>query len=231
MLMAMKTGVAKLDELMQGGLRENSNVLVYGPPCFEKLAFAWHFAFKGCQEQQPVVYITTDMAPREIEDKAGDWGARLFSYTDKGIKFLDCYSWTLEQKKTERKDIIVPGPSALNDLSLGITQALAPSFKPGVKTRSVLQSISTLLLYNNPEVVYRFMQIMGARLKAAGSTTLMLADEGMHDEKVVATLKHLADEVIEIRPLTGKTLLLAPSSGIREPLEIRVTKTGVEVVE
>ncbi|MGB9635613.1 MAG: RAD55 family ATPase, partial [Candidatus Micrarchaeia archaeon] len=206
----MKSGISELDDALKGGLREKSNVLVIGPPGTEKVMLAVRFISGGIESGDGMVYITTDLQPSEIEEK----NPELSGHTNKELLFIDCYSWTLGAQQSERKDITVPGPSALNDLSIGIAQAMQKLFKPERKLRVVFQSLSTLLLYNNPEVIYRFTQITGARLKGSNATTLFLIEEGMHDDKVVTTLKHLVDSVIEIKRDNEKILVRAPMDGL-----------------
>ncbi len=204
--MSVKTGINELDEALGGGLREKANVLLIGPPGPEKLKLALKFLQQGKKEGDGLLYITTDATPDEINKE----------YGDKDLMFIDCYSWTLGNAEKNKEYIYVPGPSALNDLSIGIAQAMQKIFKPEKKMRIVVQSLSTLLLYNNPEVVYRFTQVIGARLKISNATTLFMIEEGMHDEKVVTTLKHLMNSVIEIKNENGEVKIRAPMDGINE---------------
>lgn len=111
----------------------------------------------------------------------------------------------------------MPGPSALNDLSIGITESVRSAAD---SPKIVFQSLSTLLLYNNPEVVFRFFQIIGARLKVSNATTLFHCEAAMHDERTITTLKHLADVVLELKIEGGKSFITAPAIGIREWKEI-----------
>ena len=224
----MNTGIPNLDLKLKLGFRENANVLLIGPPGNEKLAFAIQFINQGLLERQNCVYITTDLAPSEIEQRASEFGFAIAPFTNNGLYFVDCYSWTLG-KPSGREDIEVPGPSALNELSIGITQAVQQAYKPGLKSRAVLHSLSTLLLYNEPEIVYRFLQITGARLKAAEVTTLYLVEAGMHDEKVLTTLKHLCDSVFEITK-EGEKLYLSSSTDGLARTEIKLGERGIEVL-
>ncbi|MEM3364781.1 MAG: RAD55 family ATPase [Candidatus Micrarchaeia archaeon] len=214
----MKIGIPELDLPMGGGLKEKSNVLVIGPPGSEKVSIALKFIESGAEDGDGMVYITTDVAPAELEEKS----KKISELANKDLVFIDCYSWTLGAQQGTRRDIMVPGPSALNDLSIGIAQAMQRIFKPEKKLRVVMQSLSTLLLYNNPEVIYRFTQITGARLKNSNAATLFLIEEGMHDEKVVTTIKHLVDAVIEVKNEDGKVLARAPMNGVTQWKEIKL---------
>jgi len=222
-------GIPKLEDKLR--LPENANVLLIGPPGEEKTALAMQFVGSGLRLKQPAVYITTDLSPTDIENRGSQYGWTLFSHTGRDLYFVDCYSWTLgnKNKGKQREDIMVPGPSALNDMSIGIAQAVQKAFKKQEDNRVVFQSLSTLLLYNNPEIVFRFVQITGARLKGAGASTMFLLESGMHEEKAVTTLKHLADAVVEIKSEGGRMMLMAPQNGLPDWTEFKLTKTGVQI--
>ena len=222
-------GIPKLDDKLR--LPANSNILLIGPPGVEKVALAMQFIGAGLDAKQSCIYITTDVSPTEVEDRAGEYGWRLFSHTGKELNFVDCYSWTLGGKAggKKRSDILVPGPSALNDLSIGMAQAMQKTFKTPENNRAVFHSLSTLLLYNNPEIVYRFVQISGARLKGSGTSTIFLLESGMHEDTAVTTLKHLMDGYVEIKNEGGRLVLNAPQNGLPDWVEFKLGKTGIQI--
>jgi len=214
----MKTGIDVFDNV--GGIPENSNITLIGPPGPEKMLLSLKVLNATLKAGGKGVYVTTDVLPSEIEKKSKAASIDISEFTNKSLRFVDCYSWTLGEAAVgkagpigieERKDITVPGPSALNDLSIGITQSIRDMENANI----IFQSISTLLLYNSPEIVFRFVQIMGARLKVAGATTFMHCEAQMHDERVITTLKHLADHVIEMKTEEGKTIIQSPTLGIK----------------
>lgn len=222
------TGMPKLDILLLGGLKPNSIALLIGPPGDEKKLAALQFAGAGVDSEQQTIYVTTDAAPSELEALAGRVGLSLAENTGKMLKFIDCYSWTLGAPPAGRTDAQIQGPSALNDLAIALSQALPEGQK--AKSRVVIHSLSTLLLYNSPEVVFKFIQITGSRLKSSGATVLLMLETGMHDEKTVSTLRHLADEIIELEFKGGKGRIRAPLSGVPEWIEISATAKGVDLL-
>jgi len=212
----MLTGIKTFDAL--GGLPDRSNVLLIGPPGPEKMALSIRLLASSLGAGGKGIYVTTDRLPAEIEQKSKKLHADIAQYSGKSLWFVDCFSWTLgKPPEAERKDILVPGPSALNDLSIGIAQSMQNAADGAAV---VFQSVSTLLLYNNPDMVFRFVQILGSRLKYSNAMTLLHLESDMHDEKVVTTMKHLADEVIELKSEEGKTLVLSPTLGIRNWIEL-----------
>jgi len=206
----IRTGIDEFDQALNGGLPESSNFLLIGPPGMEKLWFSIKILLSGIKEGQNALLITTDMAPQEIEKKGLEFGFDIFPLRVKNkLKFIDVYSWTRsKQPNSGENSILVPGPSALNELSLATSQALAELLPS--KVRISFFSLSTLLLYNPPEILYRFLQIIGSRLKASGALTFFLMDSGMHDEKIVTTIKHLTDGTIELKRENGKILARIP---------------------
>lgn len=221
-------GIPKLDKLI-GGVKESSNILIIGPPGPEKMTMGLHFIGEGVGNKQPGVYATSDVSPTEVEGRADEMGLDIPKRVGKDVTFIDCYSWALGTQPSGREDIQVPGPNALDDMSIALAQAMqSTGKKEGFRT--VFHSLSTLLLYNNPEVTFRFIQISGARLKAAGCTSLYFLESGMHEERTVVTVKHLMDSVIEIKIENNKTYLTAPLYGLKKWVEFEVNKKGVQIV-
>lgn len=207
----MFIGIKLIDDA--GGLPDSSNILLLLHPGTEKAAFSLKALGDALAHDHKGIFVTTDSDPREIERASAASKVDLAGFTGKSLWFVDCYTWTLgnHAQGSENSDIVVPGPSALNDLSIGIAKSLQQA---GDTPAAIFQSVSTLLLYNNPEVVFRFVQIVGARLKASKAITIFHLDAGMHDEKTIATLRHLTDVTIELKSDDGKQMLLAPSLGI-----------------
>ncbi|HQT45146.1 MAG TPA: hypothetical protein PLO51_04150, partial [Candidatus Micrarchaeota archaeon] len=76
---------------------------------------------------------------------------------------------------------------------------------------------------------FKFVQITGARLKSQGTTVLYLLESEMHDEKTISTLRHLMDEVMEIRREDGKTKLYFQASNVQKGLPVKVGANGLEI--
>jgi archaellum biogenesis ATPase FlaH len=75
--------------------------------------------------------------------------------------------------------------------------------------RVIFNSLSTVLMYSNPQTVGRFLQVIIARVKKAGGSILLTLEEGMHDEKVIITIEHLMDAIIHVKKEEGKVLVRA----------------------
>jgi len=225
----MRFGIPNLADSV-GELQERSNILFITPPRPEKNLFIAHFVNEGLNSKQPVVYITTDIAPSEIEAKAAALGWNFAEHTNQDLWFVDCYSWALERKPVERQDIRVAGPSSLDDLSLSINQATCEAHRASGIGRAVFQSLSTLLIYNSPNIVYKFCQVIGARMKTCGMTTLFVVEEGMHRPEVLATLQHMMDGIIEVKFEDGRWFMSSSQIKSSGKVELKITPNGIEAL-
>ncbi len=192
----LRFGIDELDKL---NFPERVNLLLYGPPSRDKLLFTYIFTYYNLSKGNPVAYITTDKSVFEIKKEMFDLNMNISQFEGKNLfRFIDCYSWSLESKSKESNVIYASSPSALNELAIAISKAKEQIWKPAKPLRLVFNSISTLLLYNRSEIVYRFLQVIGARLKNADASSLLFLEKGMHEEKVFTTIEHLTDGTIEI---------------------------------
>ncbi len=222
----ISTGISELDVILEGGYANPGTAMVLGPAGQEKLAFAFQFAFAGMKEGEKVAYIALDLGPEEIESKASAFGLNFKAHTDKELIFVDAYSQTISAKESGRKDIMVPGPAALNDLSLALNDVTAQA--EGKRMRVIFHSLSTLCLYSQSETVIKFLQVVQGRLKGANATALWIVDEGMHDRKFITALEGLCDQVLYLSDKGGVHELRI--SGIPIPVPIRAGAAGFEVL-
>ncbi len=222
----ISTGVRELDVVLEGGYVNPGAVLVLGPSGQEKFAFALHFAFAGIQAGEKVAYVALDMGPHEVEQKASQFGMNLRPHVNDRLIFIDAYSQKLGSSESNRKDMKIPGPESLNDLSLALNEIMDQA--AGARMRVVFHSLSTLSIYNPADSVIKFLQVIHGRLKNASATTLWLIDEGMHEKKFITSLESISDQ---------KVVLSNPGSShqvqfddVPIPISITTGGAGIEVI-
>ncbi|MBI5051171.1 hypothetical protein HZC08_00260 [Candidatus Micrarchaeota archaeon] len=217
-------GIPELDTLLEGGYSHPGLVMLLGPTGMEKMAFAFHFAKEGLNRGEKVFYINSDSTPEDVRNKAASFGCELED--EKNFRFIDCYSSTLGSKAQTSRDIIVPGPSALNDLSLAINEAIKES--AGKKMRVIFHSLSAFVLYNPKDSILKFIQVIGGRLKNADATVLLLVEDGMHEKQLLATLERSMDEKFVIHDRGGSFELELTSISASVP--IKLTPAGIAIL-
>jgi KaiC/GvpD/RAD55 family RecA-like ATPase len=128
--------------------------------------------------------------------------------TDKLLKYIDCCSKQTDETINDTDCIRrISGPLALNEISIALSDIERDFIRISPTHKVIFNSLSTLLMYSNPQMVSRFLQVIIARVKKAGGSILLTIEEGMHDEKVIVGIKHLMDAIIYVKNEEEKILV------------------------
>lgn len=225
------TGIEKLDEVLHGGFPHNSSILVVGPPGVGKSTFLNQFMFDGLSQGEKGVYLTLDDSPSEVRQDASYFGWSFDEYEGDFV-FIDGYSWREGEDVDGR--FAIQGPSDLNQMNMTLADAMS-EVGQGSK-RMVMDSVSTLVLYTDPNSAVKFLQVVGAKSKASDGCLLMTLEEGVHDEKTISTLNYVADGMIRMKMDGDKRLMsvarMEKTSHSRDWMEYTIKEgDGITVVE
>jgi KaiC/GvpD/RAD55 family RecA-like ATPase len=83
------------------------------------------------------------------------------------------------------------------------------------RIRVVLDVLSSLLMLNQPETIYKFLDQLLADAKQYDAVVLATLEEGMHRPEVLAAMQQLFDGVVELR-LYEEGLRIMPLLRIRK---------------
>lgn len=98
------TGIPGMDEILGGGIRENSTVLLTGAPGTGKSIFALQFIVEGAKKGEPGIFITTDETLESTRSYAESIGLELEKYEKKGLITL------IRQIVTTKKLVTIATP-------------------------------------------------------------------------------------------------------------------------
>ncbi len=194
-------GIEGLDAAL-GPIAPGTNIMMIGPPMVGKGFLSREFLFKGLNDNEAGVYVST----KETGIKVQEWYERndmnLSQFEDRyGI--VDCLSKTLQMDLGETPKNVVEVASAVDmtGISVGVNQFLEDFWrvKQFKKVRIVVESLSNLLMYSNLQTVFRFLHVFTTRLKAMDAIGVFTVEEGMHDPTTITTLKQLVQVVIEMK--------------------------------
>lgn len=220
------TGIRELDIILEGGYQHPGAIMIRGPPGMEKVALAFHFA--TAKKDNFVVFIAADAGPDSIQEKASTLGMNL--ETD-NIRFIDCYSATVSSVKksdvTESaKYAAIPGPTALNDLSLAINEMIKQA---GEKRLCVIfYSLSAFLIYNSKDSILKFLQVINGRLKNANATIVFLVEEGVHEKALLSSVERLMDERFAVQ-IGKEGFLELEITELSENIKMKMGPNGIIV--
>lgn len=80
----LKTGIKGFDKLIEGGIPQNSILLVSGGAGTGKSTFSLHYAYTGAKGNEKTVFFTTEESPEKIINQAEMFGMNLKPLIRKG---------------------------------------------------------------------------------------------------------------------------------------------------
>ena len=230
------TGTNGMDELLLGGIPMNKMVLLFGPPGKERFRFAYQYIAEGLRNNGGALVITSAMSVDEMRGMLTKLDVNVSSCESKGR--LMTIDWYTQKSRAivgmeEHGSVLVPSKDIANlDIAFG-TALDRISFAP---TKRALVDVITPALnaYDLPDVV-EFVQRQKTRLKREGITSLFLVEQGAHDERVMSTLKHLSDGVINLIKEPGGDLFIEIESMGNSQFEkgrfaVQMSQRGLAVV-
>jgi KaiC/GvpD/RAD55 family RecA-like ATPase len=193
------TGIKSLDKILGGGMPAAGNVLVYGDPLCGKKPLVMQFIYEGLKMNIPGIFVLTDYGFPEWKTMMEGSGWKISQYEQNGmLQVIDCYSKQFNPKLVDEGIVTyVDSPSDLSAISMHLAGLQEQILEVAENHRLGFHTLSSLLETNQPESVFRFMQLLSGKFRRSGATALYVLEKGMHDEKHVRMIEHLMDGVIE----------------------------------
>ncbi len=193
-----RLGLRELDEAV-GGVGGGSGILIVGPPMSGKQAIVYSMVRQGLEDGEGVILLPT----METGDNV------LASFTGRdNLRVIDCMSRPLGLDAPDSTHIKhVNGPADLTGMGVWAGR-LMDEFKDR-PVRLCIDSLSTLLMYSSLPVLFRFVHLLNGKILTAGGLSVGVADEGMHDEKTMASLRQLYRATLELEVGENASLVRA----------------------
>ena len=163
------TGIASLDELLGGdGYPDKSSVLIVGPPGIGKELLVYRFMSCGLSQGEFCFYITK----RSVHDVLHD--SRAFGYD---TELAGVSLWMASEGGRLKFNI--------DDLS-GLSHTLKENLREEKekKIRIAIDVLSSILMLNPAETIYRFLSQLLLEVKQYDIVMLATLEEGMHPPQV-----------------------------------------------
>jgi circadian clock protein KaiC len=216
------TGLPSLDSLVgSDGYPDRSTVLIVGPPGIGKEALGYWFTQTGLVQNDFTLYVTRLSSKEVLQDTRAfgvDFSQKIpFWYSSDGAGPLKFNINDLANISFSIKDILKKNESR--------------------KSRITVDALSSLLMLNPPDTIYKFLTQLFDEVKKYDSVLLATLEEGMHPPNVLAAMEQLFDGVIELR-LYEEGLRVLPLLRIRKMRGVppqpgyynfAFSKTGMEV--
>jgi len=203
-----KTGIPLIDKEF-GGLRAASNVLILAPP----LTYAEHLAYRmACPRAlgEWTVAISTDERAADVMGALRRLGAERSQI---GIIDAVTKSSVPTLRDTARAKFIT-SPLDLTSMGIKFSRMVEDMWKEGAMAdppgpmpppvRLCFNSISTLLMYAQLEVTFKFLHVITNRMKKLEGIAIYVLNSDSFDGRTIATIKQLMNIVIEVRTDDGR---------------------------
>lgn len=130
----LSTGIAELDKMMNGGLREGDSLLVAGPSGTGKSALATQFVAAGLRRGETAVMALFEERPQQYTARADSLGLRLKAPQQAGrleMLYLRPLDLSVDEITQEILDAVkrVGAKRLVIDSLVGFEMALAPGFR------------------------------------------------------------------------------------------------------
>lgn len=225
------TKISGFDTLLSGGLPQGNCILLITPPMIETRLFCLEFIYRGIQEKQAGLVVTMDSSPEDLKIKALPYNwTMVLGEKNKLLRWVDGYSINAQKNVKDTAAIKrIGGPVALSDIGIAVSKVQTEFHKTHDYYRFVFDSLSTLLIYNSPESIYRFLQFIIPKLRVTGAIGFFTLSAGMHDQKIEATLRHMMDGAIQIDNNLNIKILSLPIPTTKKDAKMVLGKKGFVV--
>lgn len=204
MIPHIESGIPGFDELTRpstgtGGIPDNTATLVYGPAKTGKSIFCNQFIYKGLENGEPCLYITTDQGFEKFQENMAEFNWPIERYMeDNSLYIIDTTSDILQTKAAESETVVLSHINNPTDIMVKVGSGVHYIYKNSPRFRSVLDSATTLLAYNENMLIVRVLKAYLMRINEAGGTPVIIYTEDTADKIVETMLKSMVDNVIRL---------------------------------
>ncbi len=187
------TGITPLDAQLGGGFPSGSLILLLEEPGAGADVFSFHFAVAGINNNEKVLYITTNDTKDQILQNIKLYFALENGVADR-IEFVDLVSSRLLQQTDSKSDVKAFLKQMKHDPLKHVKTTIASSNHE----RIILNSLAYFVLNYNTDDVVELINEMSLTAKKNDSVILLLMTKGIADDKLENTIKFIADGIIEM---------------------------------
>lgn len=222
-----KTGNARLDDLLYGGIPFGSNIMVHGPPFIGKEVMVNCFVADGLKKGVPAIWVITDKTAKDIREEMKYVLSGYEEYEKKGlVRYIDSYSRSMGDDTQDPYTTYIDEPTDHEKLS-EVVDTTSKEFKEKFKYyRMAFRSVSTLIAYSDPNAAFRFLSPLMGRRKRDQAVSMFLVEKGMHGEQEIQMLGSIMDGMVDFKVDQMKTFFSVQGiSDVQSRAYIRYTST------
>ena len=226
-------GNEKIDELLTGGIRVGSGVVLIGPPFSGKYVLAWNFVAQSLKESIPVVIVTTDKDINEIKYQVG----KIYPAVDEAevnglLKFIDIYSRSIQSQSPSKYATVIDSITNISSLLKNTDQIGTEIRKNHPYYRLLFTSLTSYATELDEKLLLKFVQQFSQKRKSENCISLYLMEAAVFDKKLIEAVAYLVDGIIEFKNEASKSFLKVTGLGnarSRDWIEIYTNDTSFDL--
>ncbi|WP_284008368.1 DUF7504 family protein [Haloarcula pelagica] len=174
-----------------------TNLLVAGPPLTGKRRLALETLASGARDGDGSILVTA----RDSADRMLTEYGQLVDPETAPMSVIDAVTRHLGSPVEESERIsYVTSPTEMTEIGVEFSEMLKSyDRQAGIdRTRVVVDSLTTLLLYSNLQTVFRFMHVFTSRVENANAIGLYTIEATAHGCETMSTLRQLFDGTVRV---------------------------------
>lgn len=190
------------DEVPINQLPAGTNILVSGPAFSPAEELAQLLVTAGAKYDEGMMFISTNMTAKKLLAACQQLRPG-FDSTHVGI--VDCSGQEMLQLQSPAQVKYVSTQSDLTGIGMkfsSLYQSLYENVRDG-RIRTGFSSLSSLAMYVDFRIMYRFLQTLSSRIDSSGGLGVFLIDPTAHEEQIVSTVRQAVDGEIAVRESEG----------------------------
>jgi len=237
----VRSGIPKLDRLIEGGYPKNSVILVLGGPGTGKTTFALQYIYNGAKNGEPGVFVSFEQEPEQLKNSMRKFGldfAKLEKQKKaiilrmKNVKDITDVLKTIDKnvKKIKAKRLVID--------SLSSIEIFASTYKSIIKSVPAWVLKEKLTLVSEQKTIIRKLiyEIID-HFKGLKVTTLLTSESEDAQHSGYSIAEYIVDGIIVLtvhRALDTRKLEIVKmreTSHTLAPQTIKITNKGIEILK
>lgn len=199
-IVKISTGISKLDELLSGGIRTGTNLVLHGPPFSGKTILAYNFIAKSIKDDVPVIVVTTDRDINQIKYQVEKITDKAKYAEEEGIlKFVDAYSRGIQMDSPSKYAHVVDNVANVSSLMKTVDSISSNILNSYPYYRLLFTSLTTYIPQMEEKMFIRFVQQFSQKRRAENSVSIYLLEQGLFEKSIYEAVSYVMDGTMEFR--------------------------------
>ncbi len=205
----IRTGIRKLDDLLNGGVPVPSNIMVYGPPFAGKEEMLYNIMTSSIQRGLPSIIVTFDRTTESLLQGMSYFSPVVRGYLDLEMLYvIDTFTKTTKDVQTESSSIIyLENQTDLEGVTRELNRISNELMKKSGSVIVALFGFSTILNFLDKSQTLKFLQTFATERRDQNNVSFYMVEKGLHAENEIQAIAHFMDGILEFKTEGNKSFI------------------------